>query len=193
MKQDKGLTLIALIITMMLLLISAGIILFLTIRNNGFIDKVITDESSFNQTEVLEELKNLTATKYLEVYNEVSEDELANQYNTDILLQYFADDEEKIIDSNDEEGAANAVEVTDENSGYIYYSINIASLKRNVTKYGTGNWKTGDVYAIRREYTINDEGNKIYSDDLDVIYKDYLSNGGDITVIGNIDVNSPVK
>jgi hypothetical protein len=189
MKQDKGLTLIALVITIIILLIFAGISISVAVGNNGIIVRATTVESTFNQGEVLEELKNLTAAKYLEAYNETLGKDIETKYNTNILLAYFAEDNRKIINSTSEDAKVE----TDSENGYIYYSINIDSLKRNITKYGKGNWTNGDVYAIRRAYQIDDSGNTKYSEDLEAVYKDFVSNGGEITVIGSIDVNSPVK
>ena len=188
MKTNKGLTLIALVITIIVLLILSGVSLSLTLGENGVINKASTVESTFNQSEVLEELKNLTASKYLEVYNETLGIDLSSKYNTDILLSYFAEDGRKVINSSNKNDSSNAIE-----EGYIYYPINLESLKRDISKYGKGNWSSGDVYAIRREFNSDAEGNEVYGAELEAVYKDFDANGGEITIIGSIDVNSPVN
>ena len=63
MKQNNGLTLIALVITIIVLLILAGVSLALTIGNNGILSRATTVESTYNQSEVLEELKTLCKCK----------------------------------------------------------------------------------------------------------------------------------
>ena len=138
MKQNNGLTLIALVITIIVLLILAGVSLALTIGNNGILSRATTVESTYNQSEVLEELKTLTAEKYLAAYNETLGKDLETKYNTDILLRDFFDTEKHIIDYNN---------YKDEN-GYRYYLININELKRNITKYGFGTWENGDVLQL---------------------------------------------
>ena len=52
MKQNKGLTLIALVITIIVLLILAGVSIALTIGNDGILTKASTVELTYNQSEV---------------------------------------------------------------------------------------------------------------------------------------------
>ena len=111
MKQNNGLTLIALVITIIVLLILAGVSIALTIGHNGILSKATTVESTYNQSEVLEELKTLTAEKYLAVYNETLGKDLETKYNTDILLRDFFDAEKHIIDYNNSK----------DEDGYRYY------------------------------------------------------------------------
>ena len=182
MKQNNGLTLIALVITIIVLLILAGVSLALTIGNNGILSRATTVESTYNQSEVLEELKTLTAEKYLAAYNETLGKDLETKYNTDILLRDFFDTEKHIIDYNNSK---------DEN-GYRYYLINIDNLKRNITKYGFGTWENGDVFAIRRTVTGSGDSTELGTD-CEVCYKSKTSESSEIVNIGKIDINHPVK
>lgn len=182
MKQNKGLTLIALVITIIVLLILAGVSIVLTLGENGIISRATTVESTYNQSEVLEELKTLTAEKYLAVYNETLGKDIETKYNTDILLRDFFDTEKDIIDYNTS---------IDEN-GYRYYLIKIDSLKRNITKYGKGTWENGDIFAIRRTVAISGE-NVTLGADCEVCYKPKTSESTEIVNIGKLDINHPVK
>ena len=182
MKQNNGLTLIALVITIIVLLILAGVSIALTLGENGIISRATTVESTYNQSEVLEELKTLTAEKYLAVYNETLGKDIETKYNTDILLRDFFDTEKDIID----------YDAAKDDNGYRYYIIKIDGLKRNITKYGRGTWEEGDVFAIRRTVTTSGEQVTLGAD-CEVCYKPKVSESSEIVNIGALDINHPVK
>lgn len=179
MKQNEGLTLVALVITIIVLLILAGVSIALTIGNDGILTKASTVELTYNQSEVLEEIKTLTAEKYLAAYNETLGKDLETKYNTEILLRDFLGQEKNVIN----------YENYNDQDGYRYYSINLSSLRRKISKYGTGNWENGDVFLIRQ--TVAEDGT--LGNECEVCYKPKTTTSTEITVIGSLDINHPVK
>ena len=56
MKNNRGATILPLVITIIILLVLAGIALYFTIGENGVVKKVEDEEITFNKDEVLEGL-----------------------------------------------------------------------------------------------------------------------------------------
>ena len=170
MENNKGLTLVALVITIIILLILAGVSLNVTIGDNGVLTKAKTVEIEYNKAEVLEELNIVNSEKYLDAYGKASKkgqvsigDYYSGEKVIKFLLGYSMDDDGNIstaINSDD----AYITELKDESferdEGKDYYFIYLNKLKRDIDKYGKGNnGETKDYFYIKclddsEEYTV---------------------------------------
>ncbi|MBR3697092.1 MAG: hypothetical protein IKM97_02310 [Clostridia bacterium] len=149
MKNNKGLTLVALIITIIVLLILAGISIWFVIGENGILTKATTVEETYNKSEVLEELNIIVTQKYLDAYNKATSngnvDNLDEYYSLEKVIQYL------LGHSGGEDGKTYVDGETPDSKVYIeslknftntiedtrYYVI-IERLGRSITKYGKG-------------------------------------------------------
>lgn len=174
MKNNKGLTLVSLVVTIIVLLILAGVSLNMLIGDNGVLTKATTVEVSYNKGEVIEELNILSTEKYLEAYNEaVSAGDVMNisqYYNPTTVINFLLG---KDKDGNTVPGAKVYIEPLngeyDKSKNDTRYFIIVSSLGRNIEKYGLGtnNVNNTDYFYIK---TTEDDSGKILT--TTVFYKD---------------------
>ena len=121
-KQERGITTIALVITIIILLILAGIGIATLTGENGILTKATNAQIQSIHQQVYEELKLKVAEYVIEqktgVYNET-------------LIQYLLDNQ--------------YIEKKDTIEGYI---INVENLSKTTLKYGNGTDGKTDVYKI---------------------------------------------
>lgn len=198
MKNNKGLTLIALVITIIILLILAGISIRMSIGENGILTRATTVEKTYNKSEVLEELNIIITEKYLETYNKISLDgnldNIDEYYSLDKVIQFLlgysgGEDGKKIYTEG--ELPDSKVYITTLN-GYTNksedtrYFIIIDSLGRSIDKYGKGE----NNYSNAKDYfyikvSENDDGIKTAK----VFYKGIKSNtDADDEEIGDLQI-----
>ena len=169
MKKNKGLTLISLVVTIIILLIMAGVSINMIIGENGVLTQATTVEEEYNKGEVLEELNVMITEKYLDAYSKASGKLSENgQLN---LSQYYTGD--KVIaflrgwpggESGDEIGESYPTDkpVVIENlndsiangeadaASEDCYFINLNQLNRSITKYGKeANGSSKDYFYIQ--------------------------------------------
>ena len=98
-RQVKGITLIALVITIIVLLILAGIVLNLTIGQNGIFTRAEIASNTWENAKIKEKLGMVVASVGIDEvgYKELSQNSLQNELN-----KYF-DDEETIVRKNQDE------------------------------------------------------------------------------------------
>ena len=175
MNNNKGLTLVALVITIIVLLILAGVTIYMMLGNNGVLNKSKTVEIEFNKGEVLEELNIIISEKYLDAYHKATKDgkvTIEKYYNGKKVILFLLGhsggengDDETTFDSTkyieELEGFTN----TDQDSRYF---INLDTLKRKIEKYGKG---TNEENATDYFYlkTSGMESNNV--DKIEVYYK----------------------
>ena len=133
MKKDKGITLIAVIITIIVLIILAGISIIIVVRDNGLIDKTLSTKEQSNK-----------AYAYERVYSEVTVSrDSVGRINLDKLNRNLRENLEK-IDLKAEDGSYS--QLTEENRieqlpitvkyrGYDFY----INEENNVDGDGNGN------------------------------------------------------
>lgn len=151
--KEQGLTLIALVITIIILLILAGVSIRLTVGENGVLTKAGNVEIEYNKSEVLEQLNIVLTEIYLEAYNKEAGKNVENYYNEEKILEYLK--EKNYIE-----------DYYDENNSIVNdrYFVVIPTLQRNIKKYGTGkNGNNGgnelDIfYVVKSEKEDVEEG-----------------------------------
>lgn len=161
MKKENGLTAVALVFFIGVIIVVVGIIINFSIGEEGVITKASHDEEEFNMTEVLDELNFSITEKYLGTYkNEaVNGKKIEEVYNKEIAIKYLKDSE--IIENYN-------------NKENIYF-VKVDKLKGDI-KQGKGqNGSDKDVYIIERSEK---------TDDYTVFY---LKNSGEKVTIGNLE------
>ncbi len=96
LEKIKGITLIALVVTIIVLLILAGIAINLTIGNNGLFERAKTSVKKYNEAEIKEELETAIASAFLDTQGKgLTLDDIKNIVE-DMGGIIFDEDDEKI-------------------------------------------------------------------------------------------------
>ena len=168
MKDNKGVTLVALVITIIVLLILAGVTLYLTIGENGVLRKAEKVEITFNKSEVLEALNIAITEKYLDAYSKATKDgkmNIKDHYDGDkviyFLRGYESDENGNIMNSeeNPPESTQKYIEPLNGDSTGTKFFVKLDTLKRTINKYGKGeNGSSTDYFYVE---TSKDAENKV--------------------------------
>lgn len=177
MKNKKGITLIALVITIIVLLILAGVSLSLTLGNNGILAKARVASEAHRDAEIEEELKIAYAA--FKTSQEIDEIEEKNVYAAQ--TQYVGEKMEKRYGNKLEQvyrsGKNTKVEFENNNKVYV--------VKHDGTTYHYVKMKPTDIYCK------HDENGTLYLRATPQI--GYIKNGwGDRTTIEKIIIEEPI-
>lgn len=142
-KNEEAITLIALIVTIIVLLILAGITITALSGENGILTKSSIAKLSTEQAQILEQLRLELYEKKLNIENKLTEINylkergIINNEVTDIgKLGNYASLRDPI-----------KISATYVESSNVYYIINTTKLIDNAST-GKGNWENGDIYYI---------------------------------------------
>lgn len=187
MKKQSGLSHIAMVIIIAILIIVGFVGYKIIMGNNGIIREIVNEEEDFSQKEILEGLNKLVTEKYLSIYN--SGGNMQTDYNTDVIIACF-EEKELIAPSNEES--------TYDENGFKVYLMDVSKLNRDVSKNQIASLESNispnstEVYAIRRPIITNEDGSLGLGKELEVCFKnekDVL----DWKSIGNITIDNPVS
>ena len=141
MKNEKGLTLTALVITIIILAILAGVSLKFVLGENGVIKQATTVEAEYNKSEVLEELNLIITEKYLDAYNKYTKAgknaTIEQYYNVEKVIQYlkgYSGGET----GNDYQTKDSKVVIEDLVGSADKYFIKISELNKDISNYAKG-------------------------------------------------------
>lgn len=164
MKKENGLTLTALVITIIVLMILAGISLHFLIGENGVLEKATTVEAEYSKSEILEELNLIITEKYLDAYNKATKDgksgNIEQYYNIEKVIQFLkgysgseTGDDYSVQDSK--------VVIVDLVGATDMYFINVSELNKDLSGYAKGKNEEGskDFFFIKKE---SEEVYKVY-------------------------------
>ncbi len=177
MKSNKGLSLVATVIIVAIMVIAVGVVLFFTLGRNGMIAKANNTELDFDKDEVLEAFKTYTMEYYLKTYEEkFGKSTGKNTLAVDDLLQNFVDS--GYVKKFEDETISRDI-IEEIGTGYRFYVIDVDKLNRQITEYGRGTWEDGDVFVLRRvlvrEQAVDEAGNPYISEkaenNLELAYK----------------------
>lgn len=180
-KQEKGITLIALVITIIILLILAGITLNLVLGENGIISRTKISVETYKKEQVREELQ-LTITniqmEYLQKNEEITMEKIVNGLKTsrdlsDTIQNLEIDGTQGIYKGYDfyiKPGSYEVVILEKETNIQMEVSVILEGTK------GKQNWYCSDVVASITGNTINGRIAKIR-------YK--INDGEEIEVVGD--------
>ncbi len=191
MKNNRGATILPLVITIIILLVLAGIALYFTIGENGVVKKVEDEEITFNKDEVLEGLNIIIREKYLDAYSKGTKDgknNLDQFYNGEKVIQFllgYSGGEDGNVDMNSQPDSTKYIEVLSDSSfnkenfskeeNVSYYFINLEELKRDINRYGKGeNGSSGDFFYLK----CSGDSYKVY----------YLNLNGEEEEIGDLQI-----
>ncbi len=202
MIKNKGITLIALVITIIVLLILAGVSIALGIGDQGVITKSAKAELEVNKGDVLEQLKVYASELYLHAYSEFGTD---YKIKADDYISYLGnktftingktmDYGEDILKLPKKDGTE--ISPIDDNKGffednYYWYMIDVSKLDKS-PRYGKlDDWTEGDIFLIRRNVTSVNGNNIELGNEFMLAYKrakdDIVNNDGqEIAIVGHI-------
>lgn len=148
---------IILIISMIILVAVIGIILYFTLSKDGAVTKIVEDEKTYNNVEVVEEINLTIRKKYIEIYTYSVENKvaLADIYNSDIVLEKIEEDGliEKYTEIK-EDGSKKTVE----NKFYIV----VPNLKMDITSGKGANGSDKDIFIIEKNLETGEHIVKYY-------------------------------
>ena len=147
--SDKGVTLVALVITIIILLILAGVSISFVIGDNGILTRATTVELEYSKTEIEEKFEMIVNDKLMESYSLAQTDnsDLSNHYKESILIPNFIENGYITPDTN----SATVTDVLSEmveTPLYSIYIVNVSAISDNVGIYGQGNLSEGDVFTL---------------------------------------------
>lgn len=180
--RNKGVTLIALIITIIVLLILAGVSISLLVGDNGVLTKASTVELEYSKAEIEEKFEMIVNDKLMEAYAAIQVDntDISNHYKESILIPYFIESGYITADTNSSTVSDVLGEMT-ETPLYTTYIVNAKSLSDKVELYGKGTSKSsGDVFTL--EVKTNEEGKSTGQYDLKY-YETPVSAGEVLTTV----------
>lgn len=149
--ENKGITLIALVITVIVLLILAAVSLSTLVGNNGILARAATVEEEYSKGELEEQFIMIVNQKLIDAYkiisiNTESDEDISTQFNEEILINYLTDPNGD--NSNDDayiEIGYNASTITpviapDDSTFVLYnlYYIYASRVVSNIDSIGTG-------------------------------------------------------
>ena len=189
MKKQDGLSHIAMVIIIVILVIIGFVAYKFLMGKEGLLQEIAVEEENFSQQEVLEEINKMVTEKYLEIYNANPGGSIEESYNTDVIITYFEQIELLSTINPD---------ITYDENGYKVYEIDINKLNRDVSKNQIANLESNisshatEVYALRRAIITNEDGTQSLDKNLELCYK-YKSDVADWKIVGNVTIDNPVS
>ena len=141
--KSKGITLIALVITIIVLLILAGVAIATLTGENGVLTKAGNSKLATEQAQILEQLRLEMYERKVNVENELTELQYLKEKG--IIKQEITEPNEiaKYASIND----PILIAEEDTNTNATYYIIDVTKLISSPTT-GKGDWENGDVYYL---------------------------------------------
>lgn len=166
--ENKGVTLIALVITIIILLVLAGVSVSALVGDNGILTRATTVEEEYSKGEIEEQLQLIVNQQLLDAYESISGNtttvDISTVFNEKILIDYLTNPDGD--DSTDDgyitaDTSSNTVsDVLGETTVYTKYYINVANISSNVDQIGFGSG-TENVFTLEviTEEKTDDAGN----------------------------------
>ena len=189
MKKQDGLSHIAMVIIIVILVIIGFVAYKFLMGKEGLLQEIAVEEENFSQQEVLEEINKMVTEKYLEIYNANPGGSIEESYNTDVIITYFEQIELLSTINPD---------ITYDENGYKVYEIDINKLNRDVSKNQIANLESNisshatEVYALRRAIITNEDGTQSLDKNLELCYKNN-SDVADWKIVSNVTIDNPVS
>lgn len=170
--MNKGVTLIALILTIIVLLILSGITIIAVIGEDGVLTRAVTADQKFSKAEMEEAFGMLINDLLIEGYAKSQESQnltIDDCFNEKIVLDFLLDKENGLEENYGyiripDETITDDKMVLPKNDGekiYPLYYINLSNISSKNSKYGIGtNIDSGNVYTleVQTEDITNDDG-----------------------------------
>lgn len=147
--DNRGVTLVALVITIIALLVLAGISISFVIGDNGILTRATTVELEYSKTEVEEQIEMIVNDKLMESYSAAQNDssDLSSHYKESILIPEFIESG-YITPDTDSAIVTDVLSEMVETPLYSIYIVNASAISDNVGIYGQGNLNEGDVFTL---------------------------------------------
>ncbi len=191
--NNKGITIVALVVTIIILLIIAGVSISMIMGDNGIVTRATEVELEYSKAEVLESLEMKVNNKLLEAYEHIKASpstDISTVYNEINLLTYFDNAKDNAeapgIDCIDPYGTEKIANVSENGEVYKIYLIKPTALSEEIKKYGAGeNTEKGDIFTLEVVEKAKEDGTKISSGEYEIKYYD---ENGKSEVLGKINL-----
>lgn len=147
--SNNGVTLVALVITIIVLLILAGVSISFVIGDNGILTKATTVELEYSKAEVEEKFEKIVNDKLMESYSAIQNDnsDISSHYKESILIPEFIENG-YITPDTDSQVVTDVLSEMIDPPLYSIYIINVSAISDDVGIYGKGNLSEGDVFTL---------------------------------------------
>jgi hypothetical protein len=146
MKNKKGVTLVALVITIIILLILAGVTISIVSGDNGVLTKATKVELEYSKTEVRELLLMQVNTKLLKASSKIegTSTDISTEFNETSVIDYLMNGDSEDADSPgvkcllEDESVEKVKTVKEDSEIYTVYIIDPTKLSDSINSYGVG-------------------------------------------------------
>ena len=188
--KNKGVTLIALIITIIVLLVLAGVSLSALVGDNGILTRAASVEEEYSKSELEEQLTMIINEQLVDAYETISEDEsdydISVLFNEENLITYLSDNDyiEVAYGANE----IIPVRTPDDDNFVLYdaYYIKASNVSSNIDAVGIGS-NDGtliNVFLLEVTDTTTDEsGNTVSIGKYNINYYDSDNNCEKLTEV----------
>ena len=148
---NKGITLIALVITIIILLVLAGVSLSALAGDNGILTRAASVEEEYSKGELEEQLVMIINQKLIDAYKTISADtdsneDISAQFNEEILINYLTDpngnnsNDDAYIEIGYDAKSITPVRTPDDSTFVLYdlYYIYATRVVSNIDSIGIG-------------------------------------------------------
>ena len=164
--ENEGVTLIALVITIIVLLVLAGVSVSAIVGDNGILTRATTVEEEYSKSEIDEQLQLIINQELVDAYKDVSgtSNDISTVFNEEILIDYLTNPDG---DDSTDDGYISAdttsstvSDVLGNTTVYTKYYINVENLSSNVDSIGIGS-SDENVFTLEviTEEKTDDDGN----------------------------------
>ena len=149
--NNNGVTLVALVITIIILLIIAGVAISFVIGDNGILTKATTVELEYSKAEVEEKFEKIVNDKLMESYAAIQNGnpDISSYYKESILIPEFIE-KGYIFPDTDSPIVSDVLSEMTEPPLYSIYTVNVSAISDgdDIGAYGKGNLSEGDVFTL---------------------------------------------
>ena len=149
---------IFLIISILIIIAIVAFALHFALSKDGAVTKIVEDEKTYNNVEVVEEINLTIRKKYIDIYTYSVENKVALEtvYNSDIVLEKIVNDGliEVYTEINEEDGSKKEIE----NKFYI----SVPNLKMDITSGMGTNGSDKDIFTIEKNLETGEHVVKYY-------------------------------
>lgn len=191
MRDNKGITIVALVITIIVLLILAGVSISAVMSDNGIVGRASEVDVKYSKVEVKEGLFMKINEKVIEAYKQIdgTSNDISTTYNEDIMIPYLENTEDDAtapgIDWVDADlNSEKVTNVTGDGEVYKIYYIKALKVSDDVKNYGKGtDVTTGDVFTLEPQLKTDENGVVSTTGKYEIKYYDYDKNPEVIDVV----------
>lgn len=189
MKNDKGLSAIAIIISIAIIVVIVGAIIYFVTNK---VEDVTKMDEEYSKTEITEALEKLINNKVVDASKQIqgTKDDISTSFNENNMISYLdnAKDlpENAGVDCIDPYEKSEKIQnATEDGEVYTVYIIKPEALSDKVVNFGKGNFEDGDVFTLEPITQNKEDGTKKSTGSYEIKYYD---NNKEVAVVEKVDL-----